>query len=207
MTISKRDLFNMTPGQKAAGREMWKHTAEDGPGKGMVAMSSTDYELTSIKTWIRYVNSKSEELCVIECEIYHQPNSDGVAVGMLSGMCPKCGNCFLVNEGNKTMQLGHVTYRNAPAWLKTHWSFHKRSLNQLTMEDDKILLVSSPERWLCDYCKGWCVKVTENIASDNHSGGAVIYSAASVGSLARDAAASGPSPAGDAGVRADDFDL
>jgi len=201
MTISKRDLFQMTPGQLAAGRKMWKHTADD----GSIAMSSTDYEMTSLKTWIRYVNSKSEELCVIECEIYHQPNADGVAVGMLSGMCPKCGNCFLVNEGNKTMQLGHVTYRHAPAWLKTHWSFYKRSLNQIVLEDDKILLVSSPERWACDYCKSWCVKVTENIASDNYKGVAVMYSSASAKAL--DVGSAVHNDPVIAAAKRDDFDI
>jgi hypothetical protein len=199
MTISKRDLFNMTPGQQAAGRKAWDHTAKN----GHLAMSSTDYEMTSVKTWIRYVNSKGEEHCVIECEVYHQPNSDGVAVGMLSGMCPKCAECFLVNEGNKTLQMDVTSYRRAPAWLKTHWSFHKRELNQIVTEDDKILLVSSPERWLCDYCKKWCVKVTENIASDNYQGAAIMYSSPGV-EIGRGAApAVAPVPV----VRSDDFDI
>lgn len=198
MTISKRDLFNMTPGQKSAGRKMWNHTET----AGAVAMSSADYELTSIKTWIRYVNSKNEEHCVIECEMYHQPNADGQAVGMLSGMCPKCGECFLVNEGNKTMQLGTIDYRHAPAWLKTHWSFHKRALNQIVTEEDKIPLVSSPERWACDYCKTWCVKITDNIASDNYKGVSVMYSSPGV-DLIRTPSAPAAAPV----VRSDDFDI
>lgn len=198
MTISKRDLFNMTPGQQATGRKLWNQ----GQAKGAsLAMSSTDYELASVKAWIRYVNSKGEEHCVIECEVYHQPDSSGVAVGMLSGMCPKCGECFLVNEGNKTMHMDTISYRQAPAWLKTHWSFHKRELNQIVLEDDKILLVSSPERWACDYCKSWCVKVTENVASDNYKGVAVMYSTPGV-EIGKPAAA----PA-EPVVRSDDFDL
>lgn len=199
MTISKRDLFNMTPGQQTAGRKVWDHTTKD----GQLALSSTDYEMTSVKTWIRYINSKGEENCVIECEVYHQPNSDGVAVGMLSGMCPKCGECFLVNEGNKTMQMDVISYRQAPAWLKTHWSFHKRELNQIVSAEDKLLLISSPERWACDYCKGWCVKVEGNVASDNYQGVAVMYNTGRTETGKSAAPAVAPAPV----VQSDDFDL
>lgn len=195
---SKRDLFTMTPDQKTEGQRQW-----NGRPGAHLAMSSTDYEMMSIKTWIRYVNSKNEEHCVIECEMYHQPNAYGQASGVLSGMCPKCGECFLVNEGNKTMHLGEISYRNAPSWLKTHWAFHKRGLDQIVLEDDKIALVSSPERWACDYCKSWCVKVTENIASDNYQGVAVMYSSGSSIGSADKAPAPAPAPA----ITSDDFDV
>jgi len=175
MTISKRDLFNMDQRQQAAGKKMWQKSE----ATGALAMSSTDYEMMSLKTWVRYVDSKGAEIGVIECELYHQPNADGQAVGMLCGMCPKCGECFLVNEGNKTMHLGDITYGRAPAWLKTHWAYHKRQLNQIVSDDDKIPMVSSPERWACDYCKSWCVKVTENVASDHYKG--VTFVASSFG--------------------------
>jgi hypothetical protein len=31
-------------------------------------------------------------------------------------------------------------------------------------------MVSSPERWQCDYCKAWCVRVTDSIAITDMSG-------------------------------------
>lgn len=172
MAISKRDLFTLTPEQRAAGRKMWERTTKT----GKLCLSSEDYERTAVKTWIRYVDSKGAELAVLECEIYRTAESDGRAVGVLNGMCPKCGECFLANEGNKTMHIGAVEYRRAPAWLKVHWEHYQKSLNRFVSDSDKIPVVASPERWACDYCKSWCVKVTDGVASDDHRGVAVMYS-------------------------------
>jgi hypothetical protein len=33
-----------------------------------------------------------------------------------------------------------------------------------------MAVVSSPERWACDYCHSWCVKVQGGIARDDHRG-------------------------------------
>ena len=88
--------------------------------------------------------------------------------------------------------LGDITYGRAPAWLKTHWAYHKRQLNQIVSEDDKIPMVSSPERWACDYCRSWCVKVTENVASDHYKGVTFLASSLSIDTLRSTALPSAP---------------
>lgn len=166
--MTKRDIARQTPEQIAAGRALWQKTEK----LGRVTGQSADYEANAPKTWIRYVNPKGEERCVIECELYQVPRTSGAVemVGMIVGMCPSCGESFIAREDNKSLSLGYVDYQRAPKWLRTHWEFRCRQLGKPPMDSDKIPLISSPERWACDYCKGWCVKVTEGVAADDHKG-------------------------------------
>lgn len=169
MTISKRDLFHMTPEQVQAGRQMWKATGQ----KGRLAHSSFDAEAMAPKTWIMWVNDKGEEISTIECELYAVPRRSGAdeQVGCLIGMCPKCSEHFTVTEDNKQMTLDRVTYRKAPKFLRINWAFHcKNFLSKPVMDDDVIPVVSSGERWVCAYCKGWCVRVQGGIATTDMEG-------------------------------------
>jgi hypothetical protein len=169
MTISKRDLFHMTDQQVAAGKSMWRTTSQ----KGRLAQSSFDAEAMAPKTWIMWVNDKGEEISTIECELYTVGRASNASegIGMLIGMCPKCGNNFTVREDNKGMTLDRVAYRKAPKHLRINWQFHcKNVLGKPVMDDDIIPVVSSPERWACDYCKGWCVRVQAGVATTDMSG-------------------------------------
>lgn len=169
--ISKRDAFSFASKTHIeAGRRMW-----DRSGKmGRLANSSMDAEATALKTWILFKNAyKGEPEAIIECEIYTAPRASDSqeAVGMLHGMCPKCGETFLVREDNKSMTLGHVFYKSAKGHLKEQWERHCREeLRRRPRDTDKIAVVSSPERWQCDYCKAWCVRVTDSIAITDMSG-------------------------------------
>jgi hypothetical protein len=90
---------------------------------------------------------------------------------MLHGMCPKCGETFIVREDNKSMSLGWVEYKKSKGHLKEQWERHCREvLRRQPRDADKIAMVSSPERWQCDYCKAWCVRVTDSIAITDMSG-------------------------------------
>lgn len=163
MSISKRDLFHMTDEQQLAGKEMWQRTGQ----KGRLADSSFDAEAMAPKTWILCVNDKGEEINTIECELYAVPRASDSReqVGMLIGMCPKCTQNFTVREDNKTMTLDRITYRKAPKHLRINWAFHcKNVLAKPVMDEDVIPVVSSSERWVCDYCKEWCVRVQGGIA-------------------------------------------
>lgn len=168
--ISKKNHFNFTDRQIAAGKQMWDRTGKS----GRLSNSSMDAEATAPKTWILFKNShRGEQEAVIECEIYMQGRASdpGEAVGMLHGMCPKCGETFLVREDNKGMSLDWVTFPKSRGHLREQWTRHCReSLRRQPREDDKIAVVSSPERWQCDYCKSWCVKVTDSIAITDMSG-------------------------------------
>jgi len=150
--------------------------------EGRFASSTMDAEAMAPKTWILWKNSKrGEEESTLECEIYQVPRATDSteAVGMLIGMCPKCGEHFTVREDNKSMTLGWIEYsrsRSIPH-LKINWEYHCRHvLGREPRDRDKIAVVSSPERWLCDYCKGWCVKVTDSIAITDMTGATQIYS-------------------------------
>ncbi len=140
--------------------------------KGGLAGSSLDAEATAPRTWIRYIDGAGKEICVLECELYRVPHHAGGAelIGMLHIMCPKCGETSTVREDNKTLHLGSVELRHAPKWLAVHYEYRCRELRRTPMPEDQIPLVSSPERWGCDYCKRWWVRVTEGIASDDDSG-------------------------------------
>lgn len=169
MSIAKRDLFHMSDAQVRAGKEMWKTTGQ----KGRLASSSFDAEAMAPKTWIMWVNDKGEEISTIECELYAVPRASdsGEQIGMLIGMCPKCANNFTVREDNKAMTLDRVTYRKAPKHLRINWAFHcKNVLGKPVMDDDVIPVVSSSERWACDYCKGWCVRVQGGVATTDMTG-------------------------------------
>jgi len=169
MSVSKRDLFRMTDAQARAGKEMWRTSGQ----VGRFASSSFDAEATAPKTWIMWVNDKGEEISTIECELYAVPraSNSNEQIGMLVGMCPKCGNNFTVREDNKAMTLDRVTYRKAPKHLRINWAFHcKNTLGKPTMDEDIIPVVSSSERWACDYCKGWCVRVQAGVATTDMTG-------------------------------------
>lgn len=167
--MSKRDIAQMTPEQIAKGRALWKKTSQ----VGRITGQSVDHEATAPKTWIRYMAPKGQEICVIECELYAVPRTSGApgeTVGMVVGMCPACGESFIAREDNKSLALGSVEYKRAPAWLRVHWDHRCKQLGKPPMDEDRIPLISSGERWACDYCKGWCVRVTEGIAMDDHKG-------------------------------------
>lgn len=169
MAIFKQDLFRMTQQQKLAGQEMWQKTGQ----KGRLANSSFDAQSMAPKTWIMWVNNKGEEISTIECEIYvagrHSDSTEGV--GMLNGLCPECRHDFIVREDNKGMAVEYMPYRKAPKFIQVNWAFHcKYVLSRLPREEDKIAVISSPERWACDYCKHWCVKVTEGVATTDMTG-------------------------------------
>lgn len=167
--IKKRDAFHMTQQQRAVGQQMWKQTGQ----VGRLARSSFDAESTAPRTWIYYANSKGEELATIECELYTVPrHSDhGEAVVMLHGMCPKCSETFTAREDNKTLMIDYVSIRHAPRHIKVNWSHRCRTvLRRRVSDEDVVPVVSSPDRWACDYCKGWCVRVSGSVAVDDHRG-------------------------------------
>lgn len=169
MHISKRDAFAMNPQQVAAGRRLWQRTGQ----VGRLAKSSFNAEANAPKTWILYANSKGEEIATIECELYTVGRLSDAreAVVMLHGMCPKCGETFIAREDNKTMHVDYVTYRQAPKFLKVNWEFHCRTVLGRRVSDlDKIPVISSPERWACDYRRDWCVKVHGGVAVDDYRG-------------------------------------
>lgn len=163
MGISKRDAFHMSGEQQRAGQDLWKVTGQ----VGRLASSSFNAEERAPKTWILWANEKGEEIATIECELYSVPRASDTReqIGMLIGMCPKCGNNFTVREDNKAMTLDRVSYRKAPKFLRANWAYHCRNvLGKPPMDDDVLPLVSSPERWACDYCKEWCVRVSAGVA-------------------------------------------
>jgi len=166
--MAKRDIAQMTSEQIAKGRALWKKTEH----MGRITGQSVDHEAAAPKTWVRYMAPKGGEVCVIECELYAVPRTSGAieTVGMIVGMCPACGESFMAREDNKSMALGSIEYKVAPAWLRVHWQHRCKQLGRPPMDADKIPLVSSGERWACDYCKGWCVRVTEGVACDDHKG-------------------------------------
>lgn len=170
LKISKRDAFSMTPQQVAAGREVWRKTSQQGR---LVGHSSFDARDQAPKTWILWATPKGEEICTIECEIYMvgRVSDSREAVAMVHGTCPKCKNDFLAREDNKSLHIEWVSYRKAPAFAKVNWAWHcENVLHKRVSDSDKIPIVSSPERWACDYCKGWCVKVIDGIAKTDMTG-------------------------------------
>jgi hypothetical protein len=173
-TISKRDAFRMTDRQVKAGREMWKRTET----MGRLATSSMDAEAMAPRTWILWANQKGEEIYTIECELYVQGrfSNPGEAVAMLVGMCPKCGENFTVREDNKAMQIDWVEFRYAPKHIQINYRHRmERELWKPWSASDKVPVISCPERWLCDYCKGWCVRVTDGVAITDMTGATQLY--------------------------------
>lgn len=166
---TKRDFFQMTREQKLAGHKAWARAGQH----GRLAKSSFDAEANAPKTWIIYVNSKGEEIKTIECELYTvgRYSDSREAIVMLHGMCPKCGETFIAREDNKSMSIEFVEHRKAPRHLRVNWEYHCRNhMGREPRDGDKIPVVSSPERWACDYCKGWCVRVQAGVAVDDMRG-------------------------------------
>ena len=182
--VSKRDAFTMTTAQRRAGVAM-EHRMR---AQGRFAHSSLSAEDTAPKTWILWKNThKGEEVHTIECEIYSVPRASDAReqVCMLIGMCPVCHENFTVREDNKTMSIGWLPYRQMKSipHLKTNWDYHcKNVLGRRPTENDKVAVISSPERWLCDYCHGWCVKVTDSIAITDMTGATQMYAHQRAGS-------------------------
>jgi len=161
-------------------------------GEGRFTSGSVDTEDLAPKTWILWKHaSKGLEICTVECEIHRQPRASdpGEAVAMLVGQCPVCYrehknpdgspqvNYFHVREDNKGMSLDWVSYGKLPPshHLAVNWKWHaEHKLGRAPMSDDKIAMVSSPERWICDYCHSWCVKVTDSIAITDTTGATVL---------------------------------
>jgi len=168
--ISKRDFFAMSEREKLAGRRAWERSGT----VGRLAKSSFDAEALAPKTWLFYVNSKGELIHQpIECELYivGRHSNSGEAVVMLHGMCPKCHETFIVREDNKTMSVERVTYRQADKRVREQWARHcAQVLGRRPSDSDLIPVVSSPERWACDYCRSWCVRVHAGICVDDHRG-------------------------------------
>lgn len=169
MKISKKDAFALTPEQVAAGKRMWTETGQ----KGRLAQASYNAEDLAPRTWIFWVNAPSPSLDTIECELYvvGRASDPTEGISMLIGMCPKCGEHFSVREDNKEMHVEWTTYRKAPRFIRINFEHRIRSTEgRMPRDEDKIPLVSSGERWACDYCHEWCVKVENSVARDDYSG-------------------------------------
>lgn len=167
--IHKRDLFHMNQAQAQAGKEMWRKTQQE----GRLAQSSFNAEENAPKTWILWANSKGEEIATIECEVYivGRASDPSEGIGMLIAMCPKCGNHIHVREDNKTLFLQQRSYKKAPEFLRVNWRWHCMNvLGRPPSDDDLIPVVSSTERWMCDYCQEWSVKVYEGVAKTETTG-------------------------------------
>lgn len=160
--VSKRDLVKMSHEQVNAGRSMWQRTGQ----VGRLTRHSFNAEDMAPKTWISCVNNKGEEQHIIECELYvqarHSDTSEGV--GMLHGMCPLCGETFIVREDNKEMTVQYVPYRQAPKFLRQRFSEHVLTRGRRVSDEMKVPVISSGEPWLCDYCHSWGVRVTAGVA-------------------------------------------
>lgn len=159
----------MSAEQIAAGRALWDFSGRYGRINSSV---SADYERAAPKTWLRYVTPKMETIEIIECELYQVPrfSNPREVVLMMHGMCPKCHETFTVREDNKTLFLDGTTYSKAPMWLRELWEKDRKSKGSVAQDADKIPLVSSGDRWACDYCKGWCVKCEAGVVYDEHKG-------------------------------------
>lgn len=177
--ISKRDAITFRSQQEIqAGRELWARTnralvAPEQGRNGRLSNQSMNAEETAPKTWLLWKNaSKGEVQDIIECEIYLNPRASDSSemVGMLHGMCPKCHETFIVREDNKGMTLDWVEFGRSTGHLRAQWSRHCKGLGRVPKASDKIAVVSSPERWQCDYCKAWCVKVTDSVAITDMTG-------------------------------------
>lgn len=169
MTISKKDAFAMTPEQVAAGQKMWQQTSR----QGRVVQSSFNAEDAAPRTWIFWVNAPSPSYDTIECELYIVGRASDPTEGitMLVGMCPRCGNNFSVREDNKEMHVEWTTYRKAPRFIRMNFERHIKMMEgRMPRDEDKIPLVSSGERWACDYCREWCVRVEKSVARDDYAG-------------------------------------
>lgn len=176
----KRDLISLTPEQRRNGIAMRARMERE----GMLAPSSFNAEMSAPKTWILYVKDgrvAASGQHVLMCELYGtQGSNDARGEGLLHGMCPCCGETFMVREGNKSMSLDWIEFRRAPDWMQHAYLLHQvqdlgKPMGWRPAPETKIPLVSSPERWMCDYCKRWAVRVTGGVAVDDHRGIGVIY--------------------------------
>jgi hypothetical protein len=173
MHISKRDAFMMSESQALAGRSMWQRTAQE----GRLCSSTMDAEATAPKTWLLWVDSTGREH-IVECELYvvGRASDSTEGIGMLHGMCPCCKETFIVREDNKEMDVEFVPYYKAPRHIRQEWRRHCRMvLDKRVSDKDKIAIVSSRERWMCDYCHGWCVRVADSVAVTDTKGATKVF--------------------------------
>ena len=173
----------MSEREWSAGRQMENRMMREGRFTGM----SVDTEDLAPKTWILWKHAnKGQEVATVECEIHRQgrASNPNEAVAMLVGQCPVCWrdhgqtNYFHVREDNKSMSLEWISYGKLPPshHLAINWKWHcENKLGRAPASDDKIAMVSSPERWQCDYCHSWCVKVTDSIAITDTTGATVMF--------------------------------
>lgn len=166
----------------SAGRAMEQRMLRE----GRFTAGTVDNEALAPKTWILWKNTaRGEEICTIESEIHKAPSQSeaGRMCAMLVTQCPVCWrefqqqNYIHVHEENKQLSLDWVQYSKLPTsnHLSINWRWHcKNVLHREPRSDDKIAVVSSPERWMCDYCKSWCVRVTDSIAITDLSGATVL---------------------------------
>lgn len=183
--ISKRDAFQLSPEQQAAGVAFWRKTGQ----KGQLCSSSMDAEALAPKTWLIWVDSTGREH-TIECELHvtGRASDPSEGVGMLHGMCPVCGECFISREDNKQIDVEYMPVGKAPRHIRQQWRRHCRDVLGIRWsENDKVPVVSSPERWLCDYCHSWCVKVTDGVAVTDTSGAQMVFVPRSVPTIGREA--------------------
>lgn len=197
-TISKRDIFGgkMTGTKFAAGRSMEQRMLgahEDPEQHGMLQASSMDAEAMAPKTWILWRDGPDMPngmgKPVIEAELYQVPRASDAreTIGMVVLMCPVCfmhhkdeaGNPYehylSVREDNKTLHLDFIEYRKLKPGgpldhLRINYEFICRERGIRPEPEDKIPMVGSPERWMCDYCQAFCVRVTDSIAVNDWSG-------------------------------------
>ena len=160
--------LRMTPEQIAAGQKMWRTSSR----LGQVTQRSFDAEAMAPKTYILWVNDKGEKKCIIECELYVAGSTSGrpEGIGMLHGECPKCRKTFIVQEDNKSMTLERVPLRSLNPELQDNYRYDARKKGRPLSPDDEVVVVSSPTRWQCGYCKGWCVRVTGGVAITDMKG-------------------------------------
>jgi len=190
--VYKTDIFGgrMSGAQAQAGRSMKDRMFSlANTGEAQFQNSTVDAEDMALKTWILWKDGplmKDGTQPTIECEI-HQGQSRtqaGKGVIQLHGQCPFClmhlddDNVFLVDEENKSLTVEPVPYSKLPRnhHMVQQWdAYVQRRFARRARPDDTLFLVSSPERWMCDYCKGWCVRVTDSVAVNDHSGAHIMY--------------------------------
>jgi hypothetical protein len=185
--ISKRDIFGGQMGEErfAAGRAMEQRMFRE----GRFQSSTIDSDDLALKTWILWRDGPllpNGKRPTIECEIHRATSrtTPGRQVVTLHVACPFClmnfnhDSVLLVDEENKPLSVEAVEYGKLP---KSHhmvqqWDeYVVRRFARSARDDDKLFLVSSPDRWMCDYCKGWCVRVQDSIATTDTSGATIMF--------------------------------
>ena len=180
--IYKTDIFGgrMDSRQFNAGRSMEKRMYQEGKVLG----NSMDAEKQAPRTWILWADGPDlpggRGKPIIECELYAVPRASdsNETVGMLIAQCPVCymhhkqDNYITVREDNKGMSIGTVEYGRLPKGhhLRDNYALDCEAKGRQPRSTYKIPMISSPERWQCDYCMSWCVRVTDSVAHTDMRG-------------------------------------